>query len=569
VRPHPQHAEQWQTARLGDERVVVWPAGGANPTAEASRADYYDSIYHSAAVVGVNTSALIESAIVGRGVYSFLAPEFRETQEGTLHFHHLHRAYGGLVHATESFDEHVAQLEVAVRGTHDDAERCRRFVEAFVRPPGSDAAAALRVVAALETTVARGPRRRDRGVWWGFLLRPALVRVAARVARGERAQKEKAARQERVAYHRKANLANRRAELKASKERVETERALNAQREEARIEAERLALEAIAARAYEHYVQVRERTRRMCQSSNGATATWTEAERRTVTALAPLWDATPETIASLRRWCEPISDVRATDYDSERSDLRLRLKRDVSFLRRQIGRELFVQEPLALGGFGYDLRGERCNEDTVKFFKAIGALHDGGVLGACRRATQRRVVWEIGGGWGGFAYQFKTICPNITYLITGIPDVLLVSAVYLSSIFPGARCRFVDGSSMNDVWHGWEDVDFIFAPEAALATLQPPRIDLTLDIMALRNMCESRVRSHVQRAFDLGSRYFYSLLPGTCAVDEAPKVWEPIDRLYWTHPVPARTDAASEDQESDVAPEVEYAHLVGWRRIRV
>jgi hypothetical protein len=64
-------------------------AEGANPLDEASRAQYHDSIYHSAAVVGVNTSALIESAIVGRAVYTVLAPEFRDTQEGTLHFHHL------------------------------------------------------------------------------------------------------------------------------------------------------------------------------------------------------------------------------------------------------------------------------------------------------------------------------------------------------------------------------------------------------------------------------------------------------------------------------------------------
>jgi hypothetical protein len=282
-----------------------------------------------------------------------------------------------------------------------------------------------------------------------------------------------------------------------------------------------------------------------------------------------LWDATPETIANLRQWCEPISDVRATDYDSARSDLRQRLKRDVGFLRKQIGRDLFVQEPHALGGFGYvDSRGERYNEDTVKFFKAIAALHDGGVLGECRQTTRRQMVWEIGGGWGGFAYQFKTICPNVTYLITGIPDVLLVSAVYLAAVLPGARCRFYDDRSPDDVWRGWEDVDFIFAPEDALPALRPPRIDLTLDIMALRSMCESRIWSHVQRSFSLGSRYFYSLLPRSCSGDEIPNLWSTIQRLYWTHPIPQRMDAAGADDESAAALESDYVHLVGWRRIR-
>ena len=39
-------------------------------------ADYYDSMFHSVAVVGVNTSALIESGIVGRPVFTVLAAEF-------------------------------------------------------------------------------------------------------------------------------------------------------------------------------------------------------------------------------------------------------------------------------------------------------------------------------------------------------------------------------------------------------------------------------------------------------------------------------------------------------------
>ena len=54
-----------------------------------ARSEYYDSMYHAHAVVGVNTSALIESGIVGRPVFSFHVPELAGTQEGTLHFQHL------------------------------------------------------------------------------------------------------------------------------------------------------------------------------------------------------------------------------------------------------------------------------------------------------------------------------------------------------------------------------------------------------------------------------------------------------------------------------------------------
>ena len=85
-----------------------------------SRADYFDSLYHAAAVVGLNTSALVEAAIVDRPVFTMLLPEFRENQEGTFHFHHLLTVGDGFLNVARSLDEHVAQLAARARR----ARRC-------------------------------------------------------------------------------------------------------------------------------------------------------------------------------------------------------------------------------------------------------------------------------------------------------------------------------------------------------------------------------------------------------------------------------------------------------------
>ena len=74
-------------ASLGDSFSAFFDAVG----------DFFDSLAYSAAVVGINTSALIESAIAGKNVFTILAPEFRGTQEGTLHFHYLVAEHGGAV----------------------------------------------------------------------------------------------------------------------------------------------------------------------------------------------------------------------------------------------------------------------------------------------------------------------------------------------------------------------------------------------------------------------------------------------------------------------------------------
>ena len=401
-------------------------------------------------------------------------------------------------------------------------------------------------------------------------MRRALRRIVGRLAGTETARNEKAER-DRARRQRKEDLRARRAELAAAKQQSEAERAVRKQEATARLDDERRALEAITAKAYDDYMMIRDHVRCMREWSRRSPVVLTDVEQRMVAALADLWNASPDTIATLRRRCGPMGGTCAGDYDAAASDFATRLKRELSTLRRQGPRDLFVQEPKALGGFGFEKRGELYNEDTLRFFKALVALHDGAVLQPCRdTTTDRHLVWEIGGGWGGFAHQLKTVCPNVTYVITGIPETFLVSAVYLNAVFPGARCRFVTEPS-TDLWHHWDELDFIFAPESALPVLQPPRLDLTIDIMALRAMSVERTRFHVQRAFDLECPYLYSLMPPQSEAEQA-GVWGVVERLYWPHPIPARREQWARPVigvEPGPPPETEEAHLVGWRRIRV
>ena len=157
VRPHPQNAAQWAGVDLAQyDAAVIWPRAGANPINLAARHEYYDSMYHSHAVVGINTSALIESGIVGRLVYSVRASEFAGTQEGTLHFQHLKR--GGLLRMAESLSAHTAQLERSFVSVDRDREEIREFIHHFVRPRGLDQAATPHVVDAAEAVSRLTPR---------------------------------------------------------------------------------------------------------------------------------------------------------------------------------------------------------------------------------------------------------------------------------------------------------------------------------------------------------------------------------------------------------------------------
>ena len=135
VRPHPQNATQWRDIDLSDYgNVTVYPREGANPIRGNNFDDYFDSIYYSVATVGINTSAMIESGILNKPVFTILSPQFRNTQNGTLHFHHL--VEGGLLNISTSLDEHIVQLSRVLAGREGYQTRIRHFIQSFVRPHG-------------------------------------------------------------------------------------------------------------------------------------------------------------------------------------------------------------------------------------------------------------------------------------------------------------------------------------------------------------------------------------------------------------------------------------------------
>src|SRR5688572_18353478 len=150
IRPHPARLEEWKSVDLSGLRDVT--LYGSNPVDPASKDDYFQSLHYSSAVVGLNTSAFIEGAIVGRPIHTILLPEFHDNQEGVLHFQYLFTVGGGALRAGRSFAEHHEQLAASLRlaGPVGPQAAERReaaatpgqgFVRAFVRPHGLDRAA--------------------------------------------------------------------------------------------------------------------------------------------------------------------------------------------------------------------------------------------------------------------------------------------------------------------------------------------------------------------------------------------------------------------------------------------
>jgi hypothetical protein len=162
IRPHPASRAEWQSADFLDRAgIAIWPE---RSTLNADQG-LFDSIFHAAAVVGLNTSAMIEAAIVERPVYSIAVPEFAGGQCGTLHFQHLLDSRGGIVSMSDHFDAHFQAIAAAPERTAETMVRTRRFLGGFVRPGGLDVPAATVMVDELEHVASLRKRPYTTPMW--------------------------------------------------------------------------------------------------------------------------------------------------------------------------------------------------------------------------------------------------------------------------------------------------------------------------------------------------------------------------------------------------------------------
>jgi hypothetical protein len=183
VRPHPANSRQWRAFDAPSlTNVALWPRIGTDFNDPNFRQDFFDSLYHCAAVVGINTSALLEAGIVGRPVFTITAAEFAHAQEGTLHFQHLVNPEGGLVRSADSLDAHILQLEAALHGRTRISDADREFVRSFIRPFGLDRPAAPIFADAVERLAAK-PRPAAATDSWSVRSVRVLARPLASLAR--------------------------------------------------------------------------------------------------------------------------------------------------------------------------------------------------------------------------------------------------------------------------------------------------------------------------------------------------------------------------------------------------
>ncbi len=324
--------------------------------------------------------------------------------------------------------------------------------------------------------------------------------------------------------------------------------------------------------AYRGYLEARDRVLEMKALPANDIQAPSEYWDEELSGFEYMYDASPLVVASLRQHTYHVTGLRHYDYRTNRDRPAELLRQKLEALRAADTTGLLVPESRELGGFGFDIAGELYNVDTLKFYEVLIALEYGSALPALREGGERKLVWEIGAGWGGFAAAFKTLFPNTTYVISDLPDTMLFSATYLRARFPEARMAFVPDVDVADVERGALDYDFIFTPNVVLDELALPRLDLALNMVSFQEMSTEQVGAYVRRARELGAPYLFSLNrersrynPGLLGVTRIMSDWfwpNQIDVL----PVSYVTLVDRKEWRRLADRPNDYRHVIGWPR---
>ncbi len=150
VRPHGANFRIFEDLDLRD--TIVLPKSGGSPITPEALQLFYDTLYYAAAVVEINTSAMIDSIIFNKQGIILLLPKYAATQVGLEYFHDLLENKTSEI--ARNYREFVEIFKQILDGKDNRKMQREAFVAKFIRPFGLNVSGGERVAEATEELVA-------------------------------------------------------------------------------------------------------------------------------------------------------------------------------------------------------------------------------------------------------------------------------------------------------------------------------------------------------------------------------------------------------------------------------
>lgn len=245
-------------------------------------------------------------------------------------------------------------------------------------------------------------------------------------------------------------------------------------------------------RPYENYEKILPRILSMLEKYSSSDKLASDYWVEEIQGFDYMFNATPEIINKLREHCYHITGIHSYGYRKHHSHKMEPFKRKLEILKSMDKDSLFIPENTQLGGFGHDVEGELVNLDTLKFYETALAINSINEFFVKNKHSKLLAV-EIGGGWGGFGHVFKELVPNATYVIIDLPQTLLFSSVYLSSLYPDKNIYVYSEYDFDSIKTDLHKFDFVFLPSDIITDFNFDHIDIAINMISFQEMTSDQV----------------------------------------------------------------------------
>lgn len=144
------------------------------------------------------------------------------------------------------------------------------------------------------------------------------------------------------------------------------------------------------------------------------------------------------------------------------------------------------------------------------------------------RDVAQPVIMEIGGGFGGLAYQILKRMPQASYIGFDLPENMLVQSYYLQCAFPDARVLTYSSNMPHITAEVIRDHDAIILPNFMIPEVEAAQVDLAVNVRSLSEMPMETIAEYLRQIDRIGRHFFFH-----------ENIYKDRRDEFWGVPVPA------------------------------
>lgn len=186
--------------------------------------------------------------------------------------------------------------------------------------------------------------------------------------------------------------------------------------------------------------------------------------------------------------------------------------------------------------WGFDIDGHLVVEPMPEYHLQAQMLHD--VIGNRPRPT----FLEIGGGFGGLAWQLLRGRPTVRYIGVDLPENVTIQAYFLQCALPDRRVLLYQSGMKRVDADMLADYDIILLPNFILPALDIPELDAAINVRSFSEMPLGTITEYFEQLDRLRARFLFHenlYLPRMDGLLGIPSGEFPVLRNYrrhWSNP---------------------------------